>query len=78
MSNMLVSIIVPTRNSGHHLAACLESIRNQTYQPVELIVVDNHSSDDTATIATLFATQLLVAVPERSAQLNRGAEASAG
>ncbi len=43
----LLSIIVLTYNSRRHLKPLLESIAKQTYQPIELIVVDNASSDDT-------------------------------
>ncbi|MBI4304758.1 MAG: glycosyltransferase [Chloroflexi bacterium] len=45
----LVSIVVPVYNGGHVLAACLESMRRQTYphDRIEILVVDNKSSDDT-------------------------------
>jgi len=43
--NPLVSVVIPTYNSEKTLAKCLESIKNQTYKNVELIVVDNYSRD---------------------------------
>jgi glycosyltransferase involved in cell wall biosynthesis len=73
-----VSVVVTTRNSSGTLAACLASIRNQSYEDVELVVVDNQSTDDTKTIAGRFADVTLDAGPERSAQRNRGVESSTG
>ncbi|MFH7873662.1 MAG: glycosyltransferase, partial [Candidatus Aenigmatarchaeota archaeon] len=47
----LVSIIIPTYNSEKTLAKCLESIKNQSYKNIEIIVVDRFSKDKTAEIA---------------------------
>jgi len=73
-----VSVIVPTRNSARTISACLRSIREQTYGAVELIVVDNHSTDGTAQLAAAVADTIVTAGPERSAQRNIGARASSG
>lgn len=45
---MLVSIYMPTKNRLDMLKAAVESVRNQTYENVELIVVDEASTDGTA------------------------------
>lgn len=42
------SIIIPTYNGLKLLEACVESIRQHTASPYEIIVVDNASTDDTA------------------------------
>lgn len=50
MSTKKISIITVTYNSEKHLAECIESIKNQTYNNIEYIVVDGNSSDSTCTI----------------------------
>ena len=68
----LVSIIVPTKNSHAFLRECLESIKQQTYPHIELIVVDNHSTDATQKIAREYTDKVFTQGPERSAQVNFG------
>ncbi len=74
----LVSVIVPTKNSAKFLGACLESIRSQTYPHIELIVVDNHSTDTTLAIAKRFTEHVFTHGPERSAQRNHGVNQAKG
>jgi glycosyltransferase involved in cell wall biosynthesis len=74
----LVSIIVPTFNSAQHLFACLESISNQTYRSIELIIVDNNSTDTTKSIAKKFTKYVFNQGPERSAQVNFGVKRAKG
>lgn len=53
-----ISVIVPARNEETHIGACIESLLAQDY-PVdllEIIVVDDHSTDATAKITQSFAT----------------------
>jgi len=73
-----VSVIVTTRNVARTLGACLSSIRRQDYPALELIVVDNHSSDATEEIARRYAEVVLSAGPERSAQRNLGVRTARG
>jgi chlorobactene glucosyltransferase len=47
----LVSVIVPARNEVHNIARCVTSILATTYPNLELIVVDDSSTDGTAQIA---------------------------
>ncbi len=74
----LVSVIVPTRNSARTLEACLESIRSQIHRPIELVVIDNGSTDETFQIASRLADIVESFGPERSAQRNRGARLARG
>lgn len=78
MSRPLVSVIVTTRNNHETLDACLRSIAIQTYKPLELIVVDNNSDDDTKEIARRFTDRVYNKGPERSAQRNYGVQVSMG
>jgi glycosyltransferase involved in cell wall biosynthesis len=53
-----VSIIIPTSNSGETIEECLRSIRGQSYQSYEVIIVDNFSNDNTLKIATEFGAKI--------------------
>lgn len=51
MNKQFISIIIPTYNSETTLNECLESIKAQTYQNIETIIIDNYSQDSTEKIA---------------------------
>ncbi len=51
----LVSVIVPVYNSRAWLSECLESIGNQTYRNLEILLVDNGSTDGSAEICAEYA-----------------------
>ena len=72
MSPPLVSIIITTKNEEKNIENCLLSITEQTYPYLEVIVVDNHSSDRTREIALKFTNKFFLKGPERSAQRNYG------
>lgn len=89
MENALVSVVVISYNSAKTIAETLESIRAQTYSPLELIVSDDASTDDTAAIAREWAeknrsrfVRAEVIVAEKNggipANLNRGIAAARG
>ncbi len=50
-----VSIVIPVYNEQDYIKQCLDSIKNQTIAPDEVIVVDNNCTDDTIKIAKTFS-----------------------
>jgi arabinofuranan 3-O-arabinosyltransferase len=67
-----VTFVIPTRNNAATIEACLRSCREQEGPSVEVVVVDNHSTDGTREIAEALADRAITAGPERSAQRNHG------
>ncbi len=45
------AVVIPLYNYAHHVCEALESVRNQTLSPIELIVVDDCSTDDSLRVA---------------------------
>ena len=43
----LLSVIIPAYNTAKFLNKCVESVANQTYKNIEIIIVNNGSSDNT-------------------------------
>src|SRR5579864_2007469 len=79
MSNLpLVTAIITTKNEESRIENCLKSISNQTYKPVEIIVVDNNSTDRTKEIAKKHTGKIYDKGPERSAQRNYGSKMAKG
>lgn len=56
---MKVSVVIPAYNEEKYLGKCLESLRNQTEKPFEIIVVDNNSTDKTAEIAKKMGAEVI-------------------
>lgn len=52
--NPLISIIIPTFNSSLHLRRCLDSILNQSIKDIEILAVDDLSTDNTVEILTSY------------------------
>lgn len=77
-ANGLVSIIIPTRNSARTIGKCLESIHLQTYYPIEILIVDGNSSDNTREIAVERGAITLLFDGERHKAKNFGTSKASG
>lgn len=53
----LFTIIVPCYNSSQHIIRCLNSLVNQTYKDIEIIVVDDGSEDNTSAVIEQFIAE---------------------
>ena len=51
----LVSVIMPVYNGERYLAQAIESVLSQSYSKLELLILDNGSSDDTAAVIANYA-----------------------
>ncbi len=67
----LISVIIPARNEAANIEACVRSVLATLYDPIEVVVVDDRSTDDTAAII-----ERLAAGPEAQGRVRlvRGAE----
>ncbi len=77
----LVSIIVPVHNSSKYLSACLESIINQTYKNIEIICIENGSTDNSLEILNNYKDKIRLIIMKKSGlslARNTGINASNG
>ena len=59
MKNKLVSIIIRTKNEERWLPACLRNVFKQTYKNIEVVIVDNQSTDHTLTKAKEYPVKII-------------------
>lgn len=75
LDNPLISIIVPGKNEGKHIYKLVLSLREQTWQNFELIIIDDGSTDDTPVICRNLEKRKMIDLFLRNDQ--RGGKASA-
>ncbi len=76
-----ISVIIPNWNGAQHLPTCLDSLRAQTHAAVEVIVVDNASTDDSLDVLARYPQVRTVALPTNcgfTGACNAGFEAASG
>lgn len=54
MTSSLISVVMPLFDGARHVAEAIEGVLAQTYRPLELIVVDDGSTDDSADVVRRF------------------------
>jgi len=67
----LITIIIPVYNGARFLGQALGSVIAQDYRPIEIIVVDDGSTDDSAAIAESFAEVTCLSQPNQGAWVAR-------
>ena len=55
MNNQLISVVIPVYNPGKHLYRCLDSIVDQTYKNLQIILVDDGSTDGSSEVCDKYA-----------------------
>lgn len=80
---MKVSVIVPVHNSSKYLKECIDSIINQTYKDLEIIIIDDNSTDDSLKIIKAYKDKRikLICLDKNSGAAvsrNKGIDASTG
>lgn len=84
MNDQLVSVIIPVYNSEKYLEQCLNSVVSQTYQNIEIILVNDGSSDQSESICKTYAEKdkrihyIIQQNQGASAARNTGIKASTG
>jgi len=80
MEGPLVSAIIPVYNGERHLSDALDSILSQDYKPIEIIVVDDGSTDSSADIARTYSEVQYIYQPNQgpSTARNTGVIATQG
>ena len=62
----LVSVIIRTWNRSKYLKEAIDSVLNQTYKNIEIIVVDDGSTDNTADIVKAYGEKVRYQIQKHS------------
>lgn len=77
----LISVIIPAFNSGDSIGYAIQSVIDQHYEPIEIIVIDDGSTDQTADSVKIFGDKVRYFRQENkgvAAARNKGLEISTG
>jgi glycosyltransferase involved in cell wall biosynthesis len=81
MQNGLVSVVIPTYNYAQYLREAIDSVLGQTYSAIEIIVVDDGSSDNSREVLAGYGAKIKAIFQKNqgvSAARNRGIAESSG
>lgn len=81
MSRPLISVVIPFHNPGDYLTESVESVLGQTYPDIQLILVDDGSTDHSRELVKAFGTRVeLITIPKSGigAALNAGLDCCRG
>jgi len=81
MDKPLVSVIIPAYNRAHTVAETVDSVRQQTYPNIEVIVIDDGSMDNTQEVLRKYGTRIRNIRQENAGQIaarNRGIQEAQG
>lgn len=83
ISNLpLISIVIPNHNGSRYLEDCLKSLCAQTYERMEIVMVDNNSDDESVALARAVAPEAIVLLENRNlgfaGGVNAGIKSSRG
>lgn len=83
MSDTLISIVVPSYNHGRYISKMIDSVIAQSYSNWEMIIVDNHSNDDTDQIINKYQDRRIKRIKINNSGIvavsrNRGIQESKG
>lgn len=59
-NQQLVSVIIPAYNSSDYIENCINSLLRQTYKKIEIIVIDDGSTDDTYSIIEKYSDKIKI------------------
>ena len=82
MNEVLVSVVIPVYNSEQYITECIDSALTQTYQNIEIIIVDDGSTDNTVNIISEYNNELIKLFHQKNtgsgAARNHGIEQASG
>ena len=79
--NPLVSVIIPAYNRAHTVSETVDSVLRQSYSPIEVIVIDDGSSDGTQEVLSRYGTRIRNIRQDNAGQMiarNRGIREASG
>lgn len=82
MINPLITIVTPSYNQGQFIEQTIQSILNQTYSPIQYIIVDGGSNDNTMSVVEKYKDQIDIIIHEpdkgQSDAINKGFQLAKG